>query len=81
MRSNRMSPWSRSGNLDVAELGLFNIAAYSNYRATYDIAPGPANATWTYSIIDCGAGGNARQRLSPLLTVHSGDRRGGYEGA
>jgi len=60
--------------LDVAELGLFNIAVYSNRSATYDSAPGPANATRTYSIVDCGAEANARLRLSPLLTVCAGDQ-------
>src|ERR1700722_3627144 len=29
VRSNRISPWSRSGDLDVAELGLLNIAVHS----------------------------------------------------
>jgi hypothetical protein len=43
VRSNRISPWSQSGDLDVAELGLLNIAFTQRKRhfVTSDEVGGP----------------------------------------
>jgi hypothetical protein len=38
VRSNRISPWSRSGDLDVAELGLLNIAVHSTTALLANVA-------------------------------------------
>jgi hypothetical protein len=78
VRSNRISPWSRSGDLDVAELGLLNIAVHSTTASLLRLRDRCINAMRTLSIVEPDAEGNARSLLSPLHTVCGIDRRGGY---
>ena len=66
-----ITPWSRSGDLDVAELGLLNIAVHSTTASLLGLRDRCINAMRSLSIVEPGAEGT-HGRGFPRYTLCAG---------